>query len=146
MNDGIDKVTLQLDEEEPRRKGIAKVEIEVTYEDGWVQKIETPALVRMGPAQRNIQTPNGVQVIARYTYAVEIMKTVELIEHVLEDLKNTIPTEEERIKAESIMRKHSQDLQQRAQMIAEASKGRTPGKGTPMDKAGLVVPPGAPRD
>ena len=144
MTNEIETVAHFGPDEESSRKGVAKVEVTVTYEDGWKQTIETPVMVQLGPAQQQIQTPQGVQVIARYIKAVELAKAIDLLEHICEDLRNTIPTEEDLEKARKIMQEREEQLQKRAAMIAQAHKGRTPGKGSPVDKSQLEVPPGAP--
>jgi len=102
-------------EEVAKRKGIFKVELTIFYEDGWEQMMKCPPLfqVRQVPGS----TP-GMQAAAKYYNASEINKTVALLEGLIEDLKNTIPTKEEIEAAKKQAMEHEVEIARRASIMA----------------------------
>ena len=129
-------------EEIAKRKGIYRVEMTIHYEDGWEQTMKTPALFVVKPmTDTPIQLPAGVQATAKFYSASEINKTVQLLEGLIDDLRNTIPSPEEIEAAKKKAMNDGADYVRRAALMAAGGPGQMPPV-NPKTGQPLQFPPG----
>lgn len=124
------------------RKGIYRVELTIHYEDGWEQTMKTPGLfvIKQVGDMGGVQLPAGVQATAKFYSASEINKTVQLLEGLIDDLRNTIPSPEEIEAAKKKALQDSVDAGKRAELMGGPRPGQIPIN--PVTGQPLQFPPG----
>lgn len=80
---------------EKPRQGVVKVEITVSYEDGFSSTIKSPNMVVWEPTSMAVLTPGSEKSLVKKLNIGAMKQTVGVLEGVLDDVRNSIPTEEQ---------------------------------------------------
>jgi type III secretory pathway lipoprotein EscJ len=115
------------DVEKPRQ-GVVSVEVTIAYEDGFSSTIKSPQMVSWEATSMAIVSPGSERAMVKKLNIGAMKQTVGILEGVLDDVKNSIPTEEE--------------IAEERQKIAElqASKARKAGNPAITDPRQLIHP------